>query len=62
LLVISASFDKYTPHGIKLSPELFQKVQLVPLCGIHDLRKTLGTPTFLLAADKDVGASGFHLA
>jgi hypothetical protein len=28
----------------------------------HDLRKTLGMPTSLLAADKDVGAPGFRLA
>jgi hypothetical protein len=28
----------------------------------HDLRKTLGTPTSLWAADKDVGAPGFRLA
>jgi hypothetical protein len=28
----------------------------------HDLRKTLGTPTSLLVAGKDVGAPGFRLA
>jgi propanediol dehydratase small subunit len=45
-----------TAQFVRQAAEVYQARGLVK----HDLHKTLGTPTSLSAADKDVGAPGFR--